>query len=80
MCCRLAAKDSSCRIGPMEVAVLTLPLLAHPCDAVLLTYMCICANGEILGAKSRSCVSSAPISRSFIVTSLLGLKEDTRNA
>ena len=80
MCCRLAAKYSSCRIGPKEEAVLTLPLLAHPCAAVLLTYMWMCTKGDILGAKRRSCMSSAPISGSFIVTSLVGLKEDTRRA
>ena len=80
MCCLLSAKDISRRIGPMEEAVLTLPLLAHPCDAMLSTYMCMCTKGDILGANSRICMSSAPSSRSFIVTSLLGVKEDTRRA
>ena len=64
----------------MEEAVLTLPLLDHPCAAVLSTYMWMCAKGDILGAKSRSCMSSAPISSLCIVTSLVGLKEDTRCA
>ena len=39
MCCRLSAKEISHRIGPTEEAVLTLPLLDHPCDTVLLTYV-----------------------------------------
>ena len=80
MCCHLSAKDSSHSMGPMEEAVLTLPLLANPCAAVLLTFIWMCAKGSILGAKSRSCMSSAPISRSCIVTSLVELKEDTRRA
>ena len=73
MCFRLAAKYSSHRIGPAEEAVLTLPLLAHSYAAVLSTYVWMCANGAILGAKSRICMSSAPIPRSFIVTSSVGL-------
>ena len=45
MCCLLAVKDISHRIGPIEEAVLKLPLLVHTCAAVLLTYVWICANG-----------------------------------
>ena len=48
MCCRVAAKYSSHRIFPMEEAILTLPLLDHPCYDVLLTYVSICAKGGIL--------------------------------
>ena len=80
MCCRLAAKDSSHRIGVTEEAVLTLFLLAHPCASVLLTCLWMCAKGAILVAKIRSCMSSAPRSRSFIVTSLVQLEEDTMRA
>ena len=80
MCCLLVAKDSSLRIGPMEEAVLTLPLLDHPCDVVLLTYIWMCAKGGILSAKSRICMIRAHSSRSFIVTSPLGLEEDNRYA
>ena len=58
--------------------MLTLTLLAHLFAAVLSTYMWMCAKGAILGTKSRSCMSSAPSSRSFIVTSHLGLEEYTR--
>ena len=80
MCCLLAAKDITSRIGPMEEAVLKLPLLVHTCASVLLTYIWICAKGGILGAKSRICMSSAPILRLFIVTSPVGLEEYTRRA
>ena len=80
MCCLLAAKDISHRIGPMEEAVIKLPLLNHTCAAVLLTYVWVCAKGAILGAKSRVCMSSAPILRSFIVTSPVGLEEDNRHS
>ena len=80
MCCCLAAKDSSHRIGPTEEAMLTLPLLAHPCAAVLLAYVWMCAKGAILGAKIRSCMIIFPSSRLFIVTSPVGLEEDTRRA
>ena len=80
MCCLLATKDSSRRIGPTEEAVLKLPLLAHPCAARLSTYVCMCAKCSILGAKIRICMISAPISRLFIVTPPVGLKEDTRRA
>ena len=80
MCCLLAAKDSSHMIGPTEEAVLTLPLLAHTCAAVLLTYVWMCAKGTILGAKIRICMGSTPSSRLFIVTSLVGFEEDTRRA
>ena len=80
MCCLLTAKDSSRRIGPTEEAVTTLHLLAHFCAAVLSTYVWMCSKGDILGVKSRICMSSAPSSGSFIVTSHLGLEEDTRLA
>ena len=80
MCCHLADKASYLSIGPTDEAVLTLPLLAHSCASVLSTYVCMCAKGTILGAKSRICISSAPSSRSFIVTSTLVLEEDTRRA
>ena len=80
MCCRLSTKDSSHRIGPTEEAVMKLPLLSHPCAAVLLMYGCMCAKGTILGAKIRICMSRAPRSGSFIVTSPVGLEEDTRRA
>ena len=67
-------RESSHRIGPMEEAVLTLPLLAHPCASVLLTYVWMCAKTTILGANIRSCMSSNPSSRLFIVTSQVGLE------
>ena len=60
--------------------MLKLLLLAHPCAAVLLMYVWMCAKGAILGEKIRSCMSSAPSSRLFIATSLVGLEEDTRRA
>ena len=60
MCFYLAAKDSSCRIGLTEDAVLKLPLLDHPCATVLLRYMWMCAKGTIFDAKIRICMSSAP--------------------
>ena len=60
--------------------MLTLPLLAHPCATVLLTYMWMCAKEGILGEKIRRCMSSAPNSRLFIVTSHMGLEEYTRRA
>ena len=68
MCCRLAAKDSSRRIGLTEGAVVTLLLLSHPCVSVLLAYLWMCAKGSILGANSSICMSSIPSSRLFIVT------------
>ena len=80
MCCHLATKYSSLRIGPTEESVLTLPLLTHPCAALLSTYVWICAKGNILGAKSRIFMSSAPSSSVFIVTSHLRLEEDIRHA
>ena len=80
MCCLLTAKYISCRIDPMEEAVLKIPLLVHTCSAVLLTYVWMCAKGCILGAKSRIFMSSAPILTLFIVTSPVGLEEDTRHA
>ena len=80
MCFRLAAKDSSRRIGPTEEAVLALPLLAHPYATMLSKYVWMCANGEILGKKSRTCMSSAPSPRLFIVTTPVGLEEDTSRA
>ena len=60
--------------------MLKLPLLAHPFADVLLTYVWMCAKGGILGANSKFCISSAPSSTSFIFTSPLGFKEDTRRA
>ena len=78
ICCRISTKDSSHRIGTTEEAVFTLPLFYHPCAAVLLTYVCMCAKGTILGAKIRICMSSTHRSGSFIVTSPVGLEEDTR--
>ena len=80
MCCLLAAKYISRRIGPTEEAVLTLPLLAHRCAAMLSTYVCMCAKGAVLSAKSRICMSSAPSLRSFIVTYPVGLEEYNRHA
>ena len=80
MCCHLATKYSSLRIGPTEESVLTLPLLTHPCAALLSTYVWICAKGNILGAKSRIFMSSAPSSSLFIVTSHLRVEEDIRHA
>ena len=80
MCCHLAAKNSYRRIGPTKEAVLTLTLLAHTYDSVLSTYIWMCAKGAILGAKIRICMSSTPRLRSFIVTSPVGLEEDTRSA
>ena len=77
---RLSYKDRSHRIGLKEEAVLTLPLLAHTCADMLLTYMWMCAKGTILGVKISSCMSSAPSSRLFIATSPVGLEEDTRRA
>ena len=73
MCCHLAAKDSYRMIGPTEEAVLTLLMLVHPCANVLLAYVFMCAKGGILCAKIRICMSSTPSSRSFIVTSHVGL-------
>ena len=70
----------SCRIGPTEEAMLILTLLAHPYAVMLSTYVWMCANMTILGAKSRSYMSSAPSPRSFIVTSPMGLEEDNRCA
>ena len=80
MCCNLAAKEISRRIFPTEEAILTLPLFAHPCAAMLLTYVWMCANGDIRDAKSRIFTRSAPRSRLFIVTSPVGLEEDTRRS
>ena len=60
--------------------MLILPLLVHPYAVMLSTYVWICANMDILGAKIRSYMSSAPSPRSFIVTSTMGLEEDTRHA
>ena len=76
ICFRLAAKDISHRVVPTEEAVLTLPLLAHICVIMLSTYAWMCAKGAILGANTRSCMSSAPRSGFFIVTSPVGLEED----
>ena len=78
MCYRFAAKEISCRISPTEEAMPTLPQLVHPCATVLLTYMCTCTKGTILREKSRSCMSSAPISKYFIITYMSGLEGDTR--
>ena len=75
---RLDAKYSYRMIGQIEEAMLTLPLLAHPYAAVLSTYVWMCNNRDILGAKSRSYMRSAPSPRSFIVTSPVGLEEYTR--
>ena len=61
----------------MEEDFLTLPLLAYTCAALLSTYGWMCAKGAILRAKNIICMSSAPSSRSFIVTSPVGLEEDT---
>ena len=80
MRCCLATKDISRRISLTAEAVLTLPLLAHPCAAMLSTYIWMCAKGGILSAKIRICMSSSPSSRSFIVTYPVGLEEDTRCA
>ena len=80
MCFVLAAKDVSHKIVPIEEAVITLPLLDHPCAAVLLTYVWVCARGGIRGSKIRIYMSSAPILRSFIVTSPVGLEEDNRHS
>ena len=80
MCFRLAAKYSSHRIVLTEEAVLTLPLLAHLCASVLLTYAWMCAKGAILREEIRSCMSSAPRSGFLIVTSPVGLEEDTMRA
>ena len=80
MCFLLAAKDSYHSFGPKEEAVLTLPLLAHTCASLLSTYVWMCAKGAILREKIGICISSAPISMSFIVTYLVGLEEDTRRA
>ena len=74
MCFRLAAKERSRRIGSTEEAVLTLHLLDHLYFTVLLTCVWMCDKGAILRAKIRSCMSSAPSSKSFIVTYLLGLE------
>ena len=80
MCCLLNAKYISCRIDPMEEAVLKIPLFVHTCSAVVLTYVWMCAKGCILGAKSRIFMSSAPILTLFVVTYPVGLEEDTRHA
>ena len=40
----------------------------------------MCADGAILGAKSRSCMRSAPSLRFLILTSPVELEEDTRRA
>ena len=62
----------------MEEAVLTLPLFSNTCASMLSTYVWMCAKSAILGEKIRIYMSSATSSRSFIITSLVGLKEDTR--
>ena len=80
MCFRLSTNDSSHSIVPTEEAVLTLHLLAHPCAVVLLTYLWMCAKGAILVANIRICMSNSPRYRLFIVTSPVGLEEDTRRA
>ena len=78
MCCGLSTKYRSHRIGPTGEAVLTLPLLDHTCAALLLAYMWMCAKGAILGANIRSCMIIAPGFSSLIVTSPVGLEEETR--
>ena len=80
MCCRLASNESSHRTGLTEEDVLTLPLLDHPCAAVLSMYVWMCAKSAILGAKIRSCMSSNPRSRLFIVIAPVDLEEDIRRA
>ena len=80
MCFRLSAKYIYLRIVLTDEAVLILPLLAHPCTAVLLMYVLMCDKVGIIGVKSRICMSSAPSSRSFIFTSHVGLEEDTKSA
>ena len=80
MCFRLDAKYSSHRVVLTEEAALTLPLLDHICAIMLSTYAWMCAKGAILGANIRSCMSSAPRSRFFIVTSPVGLEEDNMRA
>ena len=80
MCFLLAANDISIRIGPTEEAVLKLPLLSHPCATVFSMYVWMCAKGTILGENIRRLMSSSPRYKLFIVTSLLGLEEDTMNA
>ena len=77
MCCRLATKEISPRIGPTEEGVMTLPLLEHPCVTILSPYKWMFAKGAFRGAKIRSFMSNALSSKSFIVTYLLGLEEDT---
>ena len=57
---------------------MTLPRLVHPCAAVLSMYVWMCNQVAILGGNIRSCMIIAPRSKLFIVTSLLGLDEDTR--
>ena len=61
-------------------AMLTLLLFSHTCADMLSTYLWMCSKGAILSAKIRICMSSAPSSGSFIVTSLVGLEEDNRRA
>ena len=45
---------------------------------MLLTHVWMYAKGAILREKIRIYMSSVTSSRSFIITSLVGLKEDTR--
>ena len=80
MCCRLASNESSHRTGLTEEDALTLPLLDHPCAAVLSMYVWMCAKSAILGANIRICMSSNPRSRLFIVISPVCLEEYTRSA
>ena len=80
MCCLVSSKDSHRMTCSAEEAVLTLPLLDHPCASVLSTYVLMCAKGAIIGAKNRIYMISAPNSRFFIVTSPAGMEEDTRCA
>ena len=80
MCCLQAARIIYRWIGLTEEAMLTLPLLEHTCAAMLSTYVWMCAKGANLGANIRICMKSDPSLRSFIVTSPVGLEEDTRRA
>ena len=73
VCCCISTKDSSHRIGSTEEAVLTLHMLAHPCDAVLFTYVRMYAKGAILREKIRISTSIAPSSRLLIVAYLMEL-------
>ena len=46
------------RRGPDVEAVLTLPILFHPTDAVLSTLVRMWASGDVRGKRSASCTGN----------------------